>query len=787
MLKPKRIKVNQARPLPAAYIQTSPQSAPLKALKSPRTLPAIPLACVGSLNEHTQKLASPAALARKESYDNQKASNDTPFSFISFLRAHPNSKEFIYLIPRRDSTKDALESNPYNLQIVPFALVNSKSAQGFYTMSAEGVTHFDMMGHGEFTQLDQWVREYELYNQLLKIPFFKRYRSWKCYNLWRKTILHTKIQAAKKSLANNLFILNPILRESVLAIRIASINISSKDRLIMIEDLRNYELTEFVKEQKKWIDTINITVLAEWATFCAENVTAAAKRCLKERGFDIQLLKDVEKSELAELKKLTFTEQAARRTECRKLQRYVKLTDYLIGNTLQKLVIESVQEMLKLSFRGCTDADVVIDPTGNGTVLLNDSGEIVKIDNYNTEMRTDDGQPAVIGVQVGGVVVGQEVSTELLTTCGFDGFSDILCRLIMAAVPKLDLVEIIEQDELATDMDDDLSTTTPLTKKKDDIQAKWKTDDSKKFVPLFRTELLVKDDATRRFYFSPSLQDYLGTIDILLKVYLSSAEGVPSLTNTIPFLDPAKLTGGAYSTSRGLEDLEFGEGLQLGSVIIDTAYFREICGRLRGVFVGMFTNASKWVESLEPLRNMWIENESFNALDSLKAEAGYFPYLLATATSESMEAGVAAFLLKVMAAEAPGAIKNTSDQDDLKMLEMSANFIEEDGKCISPLVKFFNVSLKKFAYQKQTMTAVPVRSVVNNILIDTTYLKSVLEPSPDRCFTGVAKLLPGISRDKNELLLTQVQSWVKILNSQPVNVEGFVEYLGWLEQGTLKF
>jgi dynein heavy chain, axonemal len=201
----------------------------------------------------------------------------------------------------------------------------------------------------------------------------------------------------------------------------------------------------------------------------------------------------------------------------------------------------------------------------------------------------------------------------------------------------------------------------------------------------------------------------------------------------------------------------------------------------------MFSNATHWMNSLENLRAMWIENDAFDAVESLRESAGDIAHLLATSSAENTEGGTAGLLL---------LYKTRKDQELIQLgkippptpeniLELGYTVdIDDEGMQFSPIVKYFEESLKKFAFQKQTMTAIPVRSVINNILIDTSYLKSVLEPSPDRCFNNVAKLLPGIARDKNELLLTEVQTWVRVLNTEPATVEGFVEYLGWLEKGS---
>ncbi len=49
-------------------------------------------------------------------------------------------------------------------------------AADYHTFSRAGVTHFVGKGDSEFTSLEQWEREYKLFGQLHKIPFFKKYR-----------------------------------------------------------------------------------------------------------------------------------------------------------------------------------------------------------------------------------------------------------------------------------------------------------------------------------------------------------------------------------------------------------------------------------------------------------------------------------------------------------------------------------------------------------------------------------------------------------------------------------
>ena len=81
------------------------------------------------------------------------------------------------------------------------------------------MTHFDAQGHGEFTAVSQWVREYEIFHRLLEIPFFAKYRIWKTLFYWKKVILRSKINLAKKNLEKSLFFNHNNLRPALFKIQ----------------------------------------------------------------------------------------------------------------------------------------------------------------------------------------------------------------------------------------------------------------------------------------------------------------------------------------------------------------------------------------------------------------------------------------------------------------------------------------------------------------------------------------------------------------------------------------
>ncbi|KAJ1555299.1 Dynein heavy chain 6, axonemal, partial [Nowakowskiella sp. JEL0078] len=789
-----------------------------------------------------------------------------PFNFINYLLSNPKSKEFVYMNPVKDSGKYGQATfNPYYLRIVDFGEVDKVG--GYFTLSNMGVTHFDSRGHGEFTPLSQWLREYQLFHRLLKILFFSRYRIWKCFTWWRKSVLHGKIHSSRKSLTKQLFIAHPILRDALLAIRskCAELLLTRKLVLLRIKEKTSYELSEFVQEQREWVEDVQCRILKKWEVEVRHIVEDAGIQCLKEKGFEVlnfepQIEENDESMSISSVskksapiqenvvsRKMTFTEQAARRSECRRLQRFVKLADYMIVNTLHMLAVESAQSLLSFVFRGCEDKDVVVDSQNGGQLIIDameddidsnveidsllDSAYVAAISVLNQINETNSangdmemmGSIANGGIQVGGIVVGPEVGTSELVNCGFDGFPSILSKIAKRNIPKIELMEAVDEEgpssnnaelEISEVSQIESLGSSERVKSKNQKEKEVLGKDEKKnlLVPLFKTELLLKQNSTNQpLYFLPSLSDLLQAFDIILKLFMSTIERFPLLTNTIDYLDPTKMANrveasgdgaAVYSVVRGLEESEFGEGPSIGAIVIEGLYFREVCGRIRGVLVGMYTNCVIWMKSWENVREMWIENETFDYLKTLEINAGEIAVILVknnqqtqyqsavtSSGSSGSQEGVAAAVLLAYAIEKEKEQQNFSGEaepevkKDRSILQISSTiWNRSDGSFYSPLVEFFETSLSKFSMQKTIMHAIPVSSIVNNFLIDTLKLKNMLVPSPERCFRDVSKILPGLSRDKNELLLGEIQTWVRILNSPSQNVEGFVEYLGWLEK-----
>jgi hypothetical protein len=87
-------------------------------------------------------------------------------------------------------------------------------------------------------------------------------------------------------------------------------------------------------------------------------------------------------------KKMTYTEMAAKRKECLRLQRFVKLVDYLITNTLHSLAITSLTDLLKAVFNYCEDGDVDMDASESAHLPFSDVATSILVQKLDKESFT---------------------------------------------------------------------------------------------------------------------------------------------------------------------------------------------------------------------------------------------------------------------------------------------------------------------------------------------------------------------------------------------------------------
>eukprot|EP01052_Picozoa_sp_SAG31_P002974 SAG31_NODE_109_length_24587_cov_111.480848_5_plen_455_part_00 len=254
------------------------------------------------------------------------------------MRDDPESSPFHYL---SRFPIDDFPANPYHLKVVPHSAINEDS---FFTVSSSGVTLFER-GKAEFTQLDQWQREYYLFNEMLQIRCFKTYRFWKTWKVWKKYVRSIKVAHSTKTLEKHLFTLNDVFQKAILRVRTDGSAIADgedKLKLFSLEPRTVYKLEHFVAAQESQAQTV-MESLKEFHSKAHHSVTEACKATLAAlqaklyppsegtahgSGTDLAAAAEADKS------KFSYTVLAQQRAEHRKLQRFVRLTDYMITDIL---------------------------------------------------------------------------------------------------------------------------------------------------------------------------------------------------------------------------------------------------------------------------------------------------------------------------------------------------------------------------------------------------------------------------------------------------------------------
>ncbi|RKP20476.1 dynein heavy chain 6, axonemal, partial [Rozella allomycis CSF55] len=530
--------------------------------------------------------------------------------------------------------------NPYDLTIVDFLEIDK---QNFYTLSAKGVTHF-VQGKAEFTALHQWIREYHLFNKIIKIPFFSKYRSWKCFTSWRKHVRGKKIDEAKKYLTENLFIVDSRLCKPLLEVRKVCQNFKFL-RFHAIQKEITYDLPVFIKQHEDSVKH-SVSNLNDFRSQVEKLISDCCEECIK--SFTLKTKEQFESSyskrssssssrekkarkgsskEAMEPVKMVYTERAAKRKMSFRLQRFVKMSDYLVVNALQAVSISSMNDLVVLLFRHFTDENVVNDSTESNQHFL-----------WTLKTST--------------------------------------------------LIDIIKQESFL------------LKTNKTDMQKKMNHDS-----PMFRTEITMNESTLE---FLPSYNEFLNGLEKISKSFVNILENFTPLCSSVTYIDKKEL----------LDEASFSDGPNVFEIVLDDVYFQVLFNRMKGVLSGNFNLANHFAHTFDQYVKMFNEN--------------------LTITMESIES------------------------QDLSL-------------------EFFEGALKKYTAQRKEMESIQTSCQVGNMLIDSVNLQKLLLPSPIRCFNYLEVLLPKLAHSKNEKLLVELNESIRILKSNPMSVESFVDNLHHLD------
>ncbi|KAH8072853.1 dynein light chain binding protein [Aureococcus anophagefferens] len=254
--------------------------------------------------------------------------NLTPQQMASFI---DDAGNFLYLTHSRDTLH---AGSAYDLVVVEHALVDSGD---YFTLSCSGMTHFTGV-NSDFTPLHQWEREYGLFHEMRRIPFFAKYRAWKTFSVWKKNVKRNKVRAAILALKGSLFLFIPSLRDALLEIQ-ALCQKTLALSLLEAEPGKTYELDEFAAAQAHLQDR-----RAEALVRFSGDVQSLARTACDEVVDSF-----LRAAKIVADHRMTFMERASLRSECRKLTRFLRLVDFHVVNALRELALESARNALALA------------------------------------------------------------------------------------------------------------------------------------------------------------------------------------------------------------------------------------------------------------------------------------------------------------------------------------------------------------------------------------------------------------------------------------------------------
>ena len=502
----------------------------------------------------------------------------SPFSFIDKAIDSPYTEEFVYLNPR----------GPYDLQIVKHDAIDPTN---YYTMSRAGVTHF-FQTETDFTSLDQWEREYFLFTKMMDIPFFRRFRMWKAFFFWKKYIRRTKLNKCKRFLGENLYILNPYLRPSLIALKSLCYQ-ASKWTLFKVDPKHTLTLSQFVsaQETQKALVLDNLSkMFGEVRRIVSEACEVDLKQFLINNGFrqgkkstaslidagaggaegDEQLL-GFSSAGGDDNQKISHAEKAANRTKCRKLTKYIRLADYLVIDTLVTLSMDRTQDVLNFVQRR---------PTNNQTLQATKT---------------------VSGPKAGGPVSGSMLSKPLLGGMAKEVKPEEELPLFTVEL------ELENQAQLAQSLQNTARDSAAQIAAAA-AAAATKSNDADEFtVPVAHST--KPEHQSQGLLFTPALEQWQHTLETSIDSAIRKIMTPKRLIHDQDFAAYTKANVGGADGGAGGEDPE-GEGseFKLESMVLDDPGFLEVKA---GIKIGLglaFQAAGIYAQSFESHRDTYLEN-----------------------------------------------------------------------------------------------------------------------------------------------------------------------------------
>ncbi|KAJ8983473.1 hypothetical protein NQ317_014931 [Molorchus minor] len=251
--------------------------------------------------------------------------NTTDGSFVYLTYAVPKSSELF---------------NPYMLKVVSYKEVDKSN---FFTMSNKGVMQH-IGSEVVFTKLDKWEEEYNMYCRLKQIKTFFHFRLWKGFYVWRRGVVFRKYSNSQKHIANNMLILNPIMRAAILDIQVMCVKMMEFS-FTDPSTVENVWMFYFIEDQMEKLDFVRIKVV-QFHQVAREIIGNACHGALLAKGFVVdERIVDEKERKKKRHQKPSYIEQASKKRFCERLASFIMLMDYLSINMLHQLVTNSIEEL----------------------------------------------------------------------------------------------------------------------------------------------------------------------------------------------------------------------------------------------------------------------------------------------------------------------------------------------------------------------------------------------------------------------------------------------------------
>lgn len=273
------------------------------------------------------------------------------------------------------------KGNAYDWECVDFRVKDDAVRNGrklgkaiheeYMTISARGIVH-SIDGEETFITLDDWQKEYEIYNKLKKIKFFNHYKLWKNFMLWRKLRRRTNFKKKKSFLQKYLFLIDEKLAQPLLDIRSICHDISNRASLIELGLTQPKLMVPFeqglnenqLRETEGLNQLVNGTIKKRLADSCQISLNHFKEiNNIKIREGDASGKADDKPIAIANDsgKEMPYTQQSTINLHYKKLKRFIRLIDYLVLDSKMNMVnnslvkagkfLESAEQILSAKLR----------------------------------------------------------------------------------------------------------------------------------------------------------------------------------------------------------------------------------------------------------------------------------------------------------------------------------------------------------------------------------------------------------------------------------------------------